>query len=772
MFRRLSTAVMCLALALGLACGGGGGGGGGSDKYILSGVLTSGVNGMPVAGATLTLSGAASASTTSDGAGNYAFTGLGNGTYTVTPSFPATSTLAAAFDPGAYTGAISGGSRSGLDFTATRLAIVASGVPFLPASFLSSNQYRASLIVHGGYAYFTDSSAAPLKRAALDGSAVTGLASRFTPARKVVLSGPYAYWTDQASLYRAPTAGGAATLLATGSADHGGQITADLAVDATYAYWANTVAGSSPATYVIQAVPVAGGAAVTLATVTRPVNALAIDADHVYWEEAFEEPVAAGCDCGSTIKSVPKAGGASPALMVDNQLNGLKAPPPPGFTAGSWMPTGGIAVTGAELIFGVNTGPSYQIASVGLGGGTVTPLGTVPVSAGIGTGTILGPVVGGTDAYWLDSANQALDTIPLAGGSVTTLATGLGLPSGSGGLAVDGASVYWTEPLAPQGCCLRIGAGSIRQVPLTGGTVHTLVAGLDAPGALAVGSGSLVWADNWRVGTAGLDGSAVNTLASGIAGPMARIASDSANIYVLDGDYIKKVPLAGGTMTAVASANLGSIGDASQVGLDIATDGVAVYWTIGGVGGGLTVQKVPIAGGAPTTLASDSAWADPQGCCWRVWTDAQNVYWTAGGTSGPISGAVRAVPIAGGAVTSVVDLPYFANCTVDASDLYFSELAGGTIREVALAPLGGLAPATIQSGTSGWVMANDSARLYWITEEGAVKVLAKSAPAGTLAATLPGTLSVDPLTAFEALLADSGGIYLTETRTQTIYWAY
>jgi hypothetical protein len=55
----------------------------GTRTYDISGNVTSG--GSPMAGVTITLSGARSDTTTTDSSGNYIFDGLLNGNYTITP---------------------------------------------------------------------------------------------------------------------------------------------------------------------------------------------------------------------------------------------------------------------------------------------------------------------------------------------------------------------------------------------------------------------------------------------------------------------------------------------------------------------------------------------------------------------------------------------------------------------------------------------------------------------------------------------------------------
>lgn len=73
-------------------------------------VTTSG--GAALAGATVTLSGAASRTTTTDSAGHYTFFGLVNGSYTVTASKSGCS-----FTPPSHSVTLSGNSVAGQNFT-------------------------------------------------------------------------------------------------------------------------------------------------------------------------------------------------------------------------------------------------------------------------------------------------------------------------------------------------------------------------------------------------------------------------------------------------------------------------------------------------------------------------------------------------------------------------------------------------------------------------------------------------------------------------------
>jgi len=81
--------------------------------------------------------------------------------------------------------------------------------------------------------------------------------------------------------------------------------------------------------------------------------------------------------------------------------------------------------------------------------------------------------------------------------------------------------------------------------------------------------GSLVWTESWRVAGQPLGGGSVTTLASGVSTDMARIAIDQTNIYILDGDLIKKLPFSGGIVENLAPAHGGSIADQSAANQDM-----------------------------------------------------------------------------------------------------------------------------------------------------------------------------------------------------------
>lgn len=756
-----------LVLALASACGGGSGTSGGGSSGSISGTLTSLATAAPMAQVRIGLSGTASGSTTTDVNGAYSFSALGSGGYTVTVNLPG-----ATLEPAQRSVTVGGAAASGVNFTATGGTVLASQVQFLPGGISSADQLRASVIAAGDAILFTDSSDFPLKKVSRSTGTVTPLAARLRNAESVVLAAQYVYWVDGGTLNQSSVDGKTTRVLARGNRvpSYGG--TPQVIVDGTNAYWVSDLVSVDCAScsWVIQRVPLDGSAPATLATSNRLVVALAADADHLYWEEAMLEPVSPGCACGTTIHSIAKTGGAS-VQIVDGLLN---APPqvlPPGYTQGSWYPAGGIAVTADAVIFSTAAGP-YQVSSVALTGGTVTTLASVATTSGEGLTTIRNLGVAGNKVYWLDPTNATLDSVPVAGGAMTTLVSGINVPNQSPiALAVNSTTAFWTEAGAYGGCCLQVGGGTLKQVPLSGGSVKVVASGLDAPTAVSADDTNVAWTEAWRIAAAPITSGAAVTVASGIASDMARITSDGTAIYVLDGDYIKTIPIAGGRVGKLAAAHGGSISDVSAGNQDLVTDGTSIFWTVGS--GVPVVQKVAIAGGAPVVLSAETTFAGPQECYWRIALAGGYVYWSAGSAQPTPTGcAIKKVPVGGGATTTIVDVPFMRDFTVDESNVYYSQLLApsGTIERV---PVGGGAPTGVVGDVIAWVLISDANRLYWMDpKEGAILAMAKADAGTNNVDNVPVPIAGDPMLAAEGLTVGPEGLYATSTQSGDLLWLF
>lgn len=168
-------------------------------------------------------------------------------------------------------------------------------------------------------------------------------------------------------------------------------------------------------------------------------------------------------------------------------------------------------------------------------------------------------------------------------------------------------------------------------------------------------------------------------------------------------------------------------------------------------------------------IANENVVANPQDCYRRIAVADQSVYWSSGSAIHPIGCAIRAVPVSGGMVSTLVDQAFMVDFTVDDVSVYFSECETNAVRKV---PVGGGAVSLVASDVQAWVMTNDSENLYWLDlQQGSAGGMEKTAgPAEWLL--IPPEVPMDPFLAFEALFIDQTGFYVSETWTGTIYRIY
>jgi hypothetical protein len=344
---------------------------------------------------------------------------------------------------------------------------------------------------------------------------------------------------------------------------------------------------------------------------------------------------------------------------------------------------------------------------------------------------------------------------PCIGGACSSSNVPLVLASGQSPtwMAVDSSNVYWMNArTAPAGAS---GASALVRCAVAGcnGVPGTVWSGSYAVDGLAVSGASLFWSTS--PGPAGLDASAGSgpgivgcaaagcgaaaTVLTSVAENISSFTADGANAYfTTTAGYVRQCALAGcPSGPTILAANLSSP-------TSVASNGTAVFWTTSSasaVGGQVMRCGVDGCAGIPAVLATGGVGSGV------VAADATNVYWVdpgtpVGGGKLPLSsyttGRVLQCPIngCGGAPTVLATYPSWLGAgalAVDAQNVYWSmESAEGTWGEIVRCSVGGCggSPVSIGSTATRHVptvgLAVDAARVYWTDlGSGAVFALAK-----------------------------------------------
>ena len=285
---------------------------------------------------------------------------------------------------------------------------------------------------------------------------------------------------------------------------------------------------------------------------------------------------------------------------------------------------------------------------------TATPPSTVECSSGRCLTTLaltdmaLGLAVNDTSVYWSTTSGKIM-TVPLAGGSATTLATGQNQPED---IAVGTDGVYWVN---------YFGA-TVMKMPLSGGDAIAIASGQGSPSGIAVDASSVYWA-NGSIMKTSHDGGTVTPVVSGTGVSAWSLAVSSANVYWIGSGTVMTAPLSGGTFSTLSSG----LARAN----DIAIDGTNAYAASSGTSANSytdgTVTKVPLGGGATIILAKDQA--SPN----SVAADGTSVYWGNSAAAGS-GGALMKVSVDGTGTTTLVPArAYPVGVAVDATSVYWSD---------------------------------------------------------------------------------------------------
>lgn len=195
-------------------------------------------------------------------------------------------------------------------------------------------------------------------------------------------------------------------------------------------------------------------------------TALAQDATHIYFADQGDQ----NAD-GRGIYRIGKSGTTATLLAEPPAFVGVNA----------------LTVSPTSVYWTENH--SHHVSRASINGGTYVSIYATDPSGDystMGSGPV-GIAVDQTTLYWTDghSANQggAVQSLELASGAVTTLASSLGYPSF---LAIDEQSTYWVES----------GDNAIKSQPKTGGALTTLATGQKVGGGfIAVDATYVYWAN-------------------------------------------------------------------------------------------------------------------------------------------------------------------------------------------------------------------------------------------------------------------------------------
>jgi len=500
------------------------------------------------------------------------------------------------------------------------------------------------IVVIGATLYWTsgDSSQTTLNATPLAGGTTTTVATSTVGISQIVASGGTLYWLESSptenfmSAIRSVAGGGGPikTVLSGFNSAVG-----RFAVDAANVYYTVPTGPNAVGSIDLLAMPLAGGAATTLASAIWPPPIKIISTGtNVVWINQIQQVWSIAVGGGSSVSLSNSPGGGGPydvafdgTNIVWTEASGIGTPAQQGAIR-AVPPTGGTVTTlyqSSDLPQQLAIDPASRInwtESDGHGLARIARLGAGNVPQTVADGISSSPptlvVVGGAlvfpDLYRLKS-------IPLTGGLPSTLVVDT-WPIGN--LATDETSLVWNDARN----------GTLRKAPAVGGAVTVLAdtpalgAFIGTPGPIRIGpNGSAYWVVSVSPGP-GQPGTP-NVVSAPVAAPtmtvtaiapnlpdVTDLAVDTTGVYIAKvsgvGPSIVRAPLSGaGTLTTVYSDPVGP--------RMLALDGPTLYWM-----DGFEIAKIPTAGGAALGVLDFDSTAVLDAIAGSFAIDSTSVYFT------------------------------------------------------------------------------------------------------------------------------------------------
>ena len=274
-----------------------------------------------------------------------------------------------------------------------------------------------------------------------------------------------------------------------------------------------------------------------------------------------------------------------------------------------------------------------------------------------------------------------------------------------GRLAIDSNSAYWTNI-----------DGTVRSVPLAGGTTTTLAQGLGSGMGLAVDALNVyAVSQDGRIISAPLSGSmAVTVLATAQPNPYA-LTIDGANVYW------STTGSGAGNGTIMSCAKTGcnqapttlASGVHVQYPYGLLVTGGSVYWTSFNFGG--EINRVPTTGGSFTTFSSGLGYP------YEI-SVASNVMMVVLYGQG---GVIATVPMGGGSASNIVGGQSFpTEGATDGVNAYWTltipnnEKGATLVKSSLTTPMAEILAVNVQPAGS---VAVDASSVYWLTNDRTVR---------------------------------------------------